>query len=425
MKRFFTLLISILAISVSAQDTVRMMQYNVLNYGVVDSYCTTANNGLPMKDSCLRKIIKYIKPDIFTANELLNSVPIHKRMLDSCLNVDGVTHYKVGSMTNASGGDLTNEVFYNSDKFTMISHNTIPTGVRDINIYKFYYKAFDLAVTHDTAYLTRIVVDLKAGNATSDEQDKAAETNSAMGYIISTGIKDNYIFSGDCNVYSDTERCYQNLIHPSDTNFRFNDPVNMIGDWHDNPTYAKYHSQSTHSYSSGCPASGGLDDRFDQMLISNYIKSGSNHFQYIPGSYNTVGQDGNHMNQSVNSGANTSAPDSIIQALYNMSDHLPITLDLRIDETVGVHDINTVPFDLIFKNPVNGNLELTMLVSEKDKFVLTILNLLGQQMFSKMIEAQGNIINCMLPTSNFNKGIYLLKITDSKNNGMVKKFVKE
>jgi len=425
MKQLIIAVILLISTATFSQDTIRMMQYNLLNYGVYDSYCTTANNNLSMKDSCLRTIIKYIKPDIFTANEIDANVTIHKHLLDSCLNVDGITYYKKCSYSNLNTtSTLTNQLFYNSNKLCFFSQVNLSTSVRDINIYTLYYKAADLSNTHDTAFITRIVVDLKAGSAASDESERATETNTLMGYIIANGIKGNYAVGGDFNVYSNTETCFQNLINPSDTNFRFNDPVNMLGDWHDNSQYVNLHSQSTHT-SSGCAASGGLDDRFDFILISNYLKTGSKHFQYIPGSYTTVGQDGNHFNQALNSGTNSSAPDSVIRALYNMSDHLPITLEFRVDQTVGIHDINTLPFNLVFKNPVNGNMDLTLLTSGKGKFILTITNLLGQQLFSKMIDAVGSIVNATLPTSNFNKGIYLLKLTDAKNNSIVKKFVKE
>jgi hypothetical protein len=427
MKHFITAVILLISTATFSQDTIRMMQYNLLNYGVYDSYCTTANNNLSMKDSSLRTIIKYVKPDIFTANELDADVTVHQHLLDSCLNVGGISYYKKCNYSNINytSNSLTNQLFYNSNKLCFYSQVNIHTNYRDINLYKLYYKAADLSTTHDTAFISRIVVDLKAGSASSDATERASETLEIMNYISSISGKDNYAVGGDFNVYSNTETCFQNLVNPTDTTFRFNDPVNMLGDWHSNSSYANYHSQSTHTSSSGCAATGGLDDRFDFILISNYLKDGSKHFQYIPGSYTTVGQDGNHFNQAVNDGTNLSAPDSVIQALYNMSDHLPVMLEFRVDQTVGIHDINTQPFNLVFKNPVNGNMDITLLASGKGKFILTITNLLGQQLFSKMIDAVGNIVNATLPTSNFNKGIYLLKLTDTKNNSIVKKFVKE
>ena len=425
MKKIITAVILLISTATFSQDTIRMMQYNVLNFGVYDSYCTTTNNNIIMKDSCLRTIIKYVKPDIFTANEIDADVTIHKRILDSCLNVDGITYYKRCNYSNLNtSSTLTNQLFYNSNKLGFFSQINISTTVRDINIYKLYYKANDLSITHDTAFITRIVVDLKAGNYASDESERATETSKLMNYLIATGVKGNYSIGGDFNVYSDTETCFQHLINPIDTNFRFNDPVNMLGDWHDNSQYVNYHSQSTHT-SSGCAASGGLDDRFDYILISNYLKNGSKHFQYIPGSYTTVGQDGNHFNQALNSGTNASAPNNVIQALYNMSDHLPITLEFKVDQTVGIRDIQKPSFEVVFQNPVNGNIDLTLLTSGKENFKLAITNILGQQLFSKIIEVSGNIANTTLPTCNLNKGIYFLKLTDSKNNSVVKKFVKE
>ena len=70
-----------------------------------------------------------------------------------------------------------------------------------------------------------------------------------------------------------------------------------------------YHTQSTHSENTGCAASGGMDDRFDFILISKNIKQGSKGVKYLSDAYWAVGQDGKHFNESINSSpTNTSVP---------------------------------------------------------------------------------------------------------------------
>ncbi|MBT8195425.1 MAG: hypothetical protein HKO56_03565, partial [Bacteroidia bacterium] len=52
--------------------------------------------------------------------------------------------------------------------------------------------------------------------------------------------------------------------------------------------------------------------------------------------YNEFGNDGNHYNQSINWGTNSSVPSNIAQALYDASDHLPVTAELIFGTSLGL-----------------------------------------------------------------------------------------
>lgn len=400
------------------------MHYNLMYYGENSSYCTATNNPLSSKDTCLKKIIQYVKPDIFTANEVAPNTSIHQHLLDNCLNVEGVSYYSKGQMTNLSNTDLSNAMYFNTDKLGLISQQNIPTSVRDINIYNFYYKAWNLSSTHDTAYITCIVMHLKAGNTSSDETERAAQTNTLMNYLNALNKKANYLVMGDFNVYSNTEQCFQNLINYSNPDLRFIDPLNMLGAWNNNSFYADYHTQSTHTNSSGCPATGGMDDRFDFILESDYIKNGTDHVQYFNGSYQAVGQDGNHFNGAINSGTNSSAPASIINALYGMSDHLPVTMNLRVDQTVSTNDYENNIAGVWFENPVKEKLNISVSLLCQAKLNISILNLLGQTIYTTELEGEGTLQNSTVPLESIENGIYFLRISDSDNHSLTKKFLK-
>ncbi len=54
------------------------------------------------------------------------------------------------------------------------------------------------------------------------------------------------------------------MLYWDNTNYRFHDPLNQLGEWGSNEDYAALHTQSTHSGSEdACFSGGGMDDRFD------------------------------------------------------------------------------------------------------------------------------------------------------------------
>ena len=54
----------------SAQETIKVMHYNLLYYGLNYDNCTRLTNYIVDKNQNLAKIIKYVQPDIFTVNEM-------------------------------------------------------------------------------------------------------------------------------------------------------------------------------------------------------------------------------------------------------------------------------------------------------------------------------------------------------------------
>ena len=101
-----------------------------------------------------------------------------------------------------------------------------------------------------------------------------------------------------------------------------------------NATFADIHTQTTRAPGStqlDCGATGGVDSRFDFLLASNPIINGTDHIEYVADSYNELGNDGNLYNKAINDPANASGvPDSVLNALFYMSDHLPVILDLAV-----------------------------------------------------------------------------------------------
>jgi len=407
-----------------AQDTIKVMHYNLLNYGNTTGYCNTSNNNIDDKDPWLREILNYVKPDILTVNEIGANTNIHQRLLDSTLNDKGIGHYAKSVFTNIAGSYILNMLYYDSTKFVLHSQDVIqPVTVRDINLYKLYYRSADLAISHDTIFIICLAAHLKAGNNSGDAATRAVMTLNMMNYLSTNYSEGNFLFCGDYNTYTSSETAYQNLVNYSNLNYRFYDPINRSGGWNNNSSFADIHTQSTHSSSNGCASGGGMDDRFDQILLSEKIINGSEKVEYIYGSYTAVGQDGLHFNQSINgTPTNTSVPADVLNALYNMSDHLPVTLNLKISSGTSSINDHSGDIKIDFENPVNEIMDIRIALSTNASVILEIYSRLGTQLTKRSL-GSGNI-NYSLNMTGYPDGLYFLIVRDSEGNIKSQKFIK-
>lgn len=405
------------AILFAQADTVRVMQYNLLTYG-------DGVTALSYKDARLKKIISYVQPDIFGANELYRGAANYQNLLS---NVLGTAQWESGSYMNTRNAYQYNMLFWKKSKFGLARQTSVSSVLRDLIAFKLYYKDPALAQTRDTTFLTIIVVHLKAGTTASDSVDRSAETNTVVAYLNSLNVQGNYILMGDMNVYNSSEACYQNLVSNPNTAYRFFDPLNMPGRWHANSSFASIHTQSTRMAAlADGGATGGLDDRLDHMLMSGYIINNQAKVKYLSGSYIAVGQDGRHYNKAlIDAPVNTSAPDSIIQALYEMSDHLPVRSDL-VFTTSGasaVPDITTIPFTI--SNPVYNDQVVLFHNAQLAGQALSInlYNMDGRKLMEQKILASADDIHLDVPGSLL-QGLYLLQVTDAQGHSWVQKLVK-
>jgi hypothetical protein len=338
---FLSLVLLSLANFLKAQsDTITVMHYNLLHYGNTTTYCTQTNNNIINKAQNMAMIMNHVKPHILTVNEMGANSFAPNHFLDNALNVNNINYYQGGTLSNVSGDNIANFLYYDARKFVLYQEHVLATDIRDINIYTLYYNDPDLWKHHDTTFLVVLTTHLKAGNSSSDRAMRAATTSMLMdSAVLWNGLP--AIFSGDFNFYTASEQGYKNLTQPTDTTGeRFHDPIQQEGAWHDSQLFAPYHTQSTHASSNGCAASGGLDDRFDFILINEILKYHSSRFAYLPNSYHAPGNDGNHLNQSINFGTNTSEPPNIVQALYDASDHLPVVMQLVVNTPVGIREMH-------------------------------------------------------------------------------------
>ncbi len=303
------------------------------------------------------------------------------------------------------------------------SHVIAQSLIRDVDVYKMYYKSDDLAAG-DTAFIICVVSHLKAGN--DDEDLRTSMAQNTMEFLDNYDDDHNYLMMGDFNLYSHLEGAYQAYLNYENASLRFNDPVEQYGNWHNNSFYSAYHTQSTHTSSNGCASTGGMDDRFDFILISNSIKDGTKDVHYIEDSYWGVGQDGQHFNQALNaSPTNTSVPSDVLDALYHNSDHLPIILKLYVDKTLGIHESIVGIFDeIVLTNPAISDLNLTVYVKTQSDANLEVFNVYGHLVMKQNVHLNAGENNISEPIVSLQPGMYIVRLTDQQSNAVSLKLIK-
>lgn len=402
-----------------------MMHYNLLFYGYYEFGCTTSNNNINDKNDYLKTILAYAKPDILTVNEMYCNSNVANSLLDNALNRNGISYYKRATSSCQSDYAYTmNMLYYNSDKLGFIRHYTITTDIRDINIFKLYSKS-NLVNSPDTVFLYCMVAHLKAGSDWEDENERNSEVLKAMSYLKGNFEPGNFLFMGDFNIYKSAENAFQNMINYTEYEYRFYDPINQIGHWHNDYDYANIHTQSTHSSWNDCAASGGMDDRFDFILISESIRDGSERVIYLPGSYKAIGQDGKHFNEAVNDyPTNTSVPPDVLSALYKNSDHLPVYCELYIGENADMESYfgKRSNIEIVTDNVSENIIINTSVIFSKDNTRLKLIDIYGREVSEKSLNMFEDEV--IISTKNLNDGLYVILIEQENKITGTGRFVK-
>lgn len=426
MRTIYTLGFLLIFWSLSAQDTIQVMQYNLLQYGNYFSDCTTSTNNVNTKNAHLKTIIDHVKPDIFTVNELSENTTYHQMILDQVLNTDEVNYYRKAVSFNAADSYLVNMLYFNKNKLALYSQDIVYSAVRDIDVYTLYYKAADLSSTNDTAFITCFVAHLKAGNSDYDASQRAGMVASAMTYIRTHDLPGNMLFMGDLNIYTSSEQAYTNLTYTYNGIRYFYDPINQEGDWNNNYTYRNIHTQSTHGNNAPCFSSGGMDDRFDIILATETLLNGSEKMKLLSDSYEALGNDGLHFNKSINdSPTNTSAPSNVIDALYGMSDHLPVLVKIEVDAVLGINEqvsnINSIQLRYLNRQ----NLQYTIGLEQAQKLKIHIYDIFGRLKLSFTDSSNQALLSGKVDISKLNQGFHLFVVIDENGRKSTTKFIKK
>ncbi|MFZ0390375.1 MAG: endonuclease/exonuclease/phosphatase family protein, partial [Calditrichia bacterium] len=304
----------VLLVSAAAGQSIRVMTYNVLNYPFSLG---------PERHADLRQVIAAADPDILIVQEMTTSAAA-LTFLDSVMNA-GSVQYQVGCFY--PNQNLNNSVYFKTAVFQFIKNQPVPTGERDAN---------DFVLCHisagDTLHL--ISVHLKAGSDPPDIETRSRQADSIRSYTDQLPPESEIIIAGDFNIYTSSEPAFQKLLQNSGQGSGFViDPLQLDGNWHSNPAFAAYHTQSTRLRDFGGGATGGLDDRFDVMLFSPALWDTAG-ILYQANSYTTFGNDGLHFNDSINELPNQAVGAEMANSLHYASDHLPVYADFTLGAPV-------------------------------------------------------------------------------------------
>ena len=412
-----TLLISLI-ISFSAlfaqNDTLKVMQYNILNYGNNTGYCNTTNNNVNDKNGYIRTILTAFYPDIFTVCEMGKSSTLPNDFVNNVLNINGYNFWMTSPGSNTTNSSLTNCIFYNSIKLTLVNHDIAQNNTRDVDVYDFKFKNDE----SERIVLTCVIAHLKAGTGSDNENKRKIMAENTMNYLENNYRESNVLIMGDFNLYTASEPAYQAFTNRTAyPNAYFIDPLAPygVGDWNNNSSYAPYHTQSTHKDNdNGCISSGGMDDRFDFILMSENVYGGRDGIRYVGGSYNALGNDGYHYNKSINYPANQAVSAAVADALFNNSDHIPVTLKLivKYNDDVNEQSSNELSFD-IFPNPASKNITVRFYQENLSKANIMLFNTLGQMVYSEDVFVNDCLSEHVMDVDNLPKGLYFLKITNA------------
>jgi len=296
----------------SQGDTLRIATYNFLNF---------PDSSHVERTPYFRIVVNAINPDILVVQDITSQEGINYLLLN-VLNYYQPNEYSATPFVDGPYSD--NILFYKINKLSLISNRQISTGFRDISEYILSCYSIENSPTFRvfSAHLER-------GSAYEDQQKRLAQTTIIREELDNFPENTLFFLCGTLNFYSDSEPGFEMLATNNIyNNGKCSDPINRLGDWHYNPEFSDVHTTSTRTAKIGGGFGDGLKNRFDLIMISDAILNGIS-LSYVNDSFTMFGNDGQHYGLRINDN-NSILPDSIADALYYASDHLPVYMDFVV-----------------------------------------------------------------------------------------------
>ena len=301
-------------------------QFRVVNYNIANS------NGDPTDlQSVFEELALDDTPGAAVAPHLYVFQEARESDIDDIEAILNAAHPGLGyaratyTSNNIEDGSVgAQALFYRSDLVSELtsSHDDISTGAsRNTDRWRLRLTNYDFDFYVYSSHL-------KAGQGQDNEDERADGVVSIRSNADALPSDAHVIYVGDYNFYSPNEPGYQEFIASGSK--QAVDPLGN-GSWSGSSNAIK-HTQSPRASSSGGLIGGGMDDRFDQHLVTAGLFDGSG-FSIVD--YRAFGNDGNHYNTSINAGNNTYYPsqtsrsNALADALFDASDHIPVVVDYQ------------------------------------------------------------------------------------------------
>ncbi|MFZ6052013.1 endonuclease/exonuclease/phosphatase family protein [Halocola ammonii] len=414
MKLFnsFALLLGAMVLSSSislAQTDIKVMSYNLLNFPQGD---------MPNRVDTLKKIVDYYEPDLLLVQELKAESGLDQATLacNEMLDANYLQGEFLPQQSNpGTSWPLQQNLVYNSEMFTLKSQDFIQTFVRDINEFVLYLNDEELENGADTTFINVYVAHLKSSQGNENEEARASMAQYFVDHLNELPSNTHVLLGGDFNLYTSTEEAYQILLDESN-NIVLEDPIDSPGNWHSsaypNKDILTQSTRSSQIYGDG--AGGGMDDRFDFVLLSESLMNPSSSLHYSAGTYLALGNNGECYNSDLlDCMSGNEVPESVIRALYYMSDHLPVVLELTTEVTIGIEEQLQAgqSIDLNFNRELNS---LTIQSSENIKQPsLHVYDLSGRLIESREIDFIPKGKSQSVKLKNSDSGFYIVRISGS------------
>jgi endonuclease/exonuclease/phosphatase family metal-dependent hydrolase len=389
-----------------AQEQVTLMCYNVLNF-------PTGN--IEGREDTLRHIINFVEPDLFLIQELKNDSGLQLILNESFADLQdeyAASTFLSQQSNPSSDFKLQQAIIYNTRLFGLSDEGFLQTGTRDINRFKLYYKDPALNSGTDTVFLHVFVAHFKSSQGSVNMETRLSNAQTFTTQLVYLPEDANVILGGDFNLYTSDEPAYQELLDP--TNYiRLTDPINSPGNWSSSSFEPKsILTQSTRASSIfGDGAGGGVDDRFDFMLLSENMFQNWNTVVYEDDSYYALGNTGSCYNQSITNCDGGEWSNELLSSLYYMSDHLPVILKLNLG--VGSVDVEEKEQNLSRLELRDGALNFVSMQQEPVTIIIT--DVLGRTVFRTEMSAQIGE-NAVPVLTDYWSGIYLINLQSRTQN---------
>lgn len=406
MKKLLVIFTILVSVTLTAQESLNLAFYNILNY----PQAPPTN-----REQILSLLVDEMQPDIFMICEL-ESENAGNDILNNSLNVSTNRFASAPYVNNtSSGANLQQLLYFDRNKFELIDTSIIATTIRDINRYRLKLR------TEEELFLEIFIAHLKASQGEDNEALRLDMVQEFTQYLETLDPSTYVVFAGDLNLYRSSEPAYEKLLDPNN-NIQLLDPISTPGEWNSNPSFASVHTQSTRISNDdfdGFGAGGGLDSRFDFILMSKNLIENANDISYVNGSYAAFGNNGNCYNNRLD---NTSCDGFYSAAtrnlLYEMSDHLPVIAQLEADATflppLSLEDINRWS---LTRTIVKDDLEISFMNTQPDAQV-SIYDQTGRLILKRNV--QGNKVS--LPLVSISTGVYYAVLNNPKTSPL--KFIK-